>query len=271
MNIQEFSPAKAEIQAAVLEVEGLTINGVDDEAGYEAVKVGKKKLADYRIKISKFGKEQREEALAWQREVLRQEKELLAMIEPTETKLKGALEAIDEEKKRKEREVLLPGRKAMLAEIEEIMTDEEILAMDEKEFSEFYTGKKMTYLEAKEAARKKEEEDKKRAEELEKAKAEAAEKARQEERERANREIEEAQRKLKESELRKEREAKEKEEAEKAEQERTEKNRKYKKWLKDNGMTEENKGEFIVKQLGLNDKGETGFELYKKISSINIK
>lgn len=92
MEIAKFNPAKEEIQAVVMEVEGLTISGVDDVAGYEAVKAGKKKLADYRIEITKFGKKQREEAIFWQREVLRQEKELIEMIEPTETKLKNALE-----------------------------------------------------------------------------------------------------------------------------------------------------------------------------------
>jgi len=289
--ITPFNPTKAEIQAAVLEVEGLTISGIDDVAGYEAVKVGKKKLADYRIKITKFGKEQREEALAWQREVLRQEKELIAMIEPTETKLKGELEAVDEEKKRQERAILLPSRKKMLEELQElipIISDDEIVAMDEKEFAAFYTEKKMVFVEEQGKREAAKEAEAKRLEELEAAKKEAAENAKKEAEEKAEREKKEAaekaekekqeavekvkreqeekEKKIAAENARLAREATEKAEAEKALQEKTEKNRKYKAWLKKNGYTEELKesGEMLVIRVG------NYFTLYKKVDSIEI-
>ena len=244
MEIQKFNPTVAEIKAAVLEVDGLTISGVDDEAGYAAVKVGKKRLADYRIEITKFGKKQREEALAWQKEVLRQEKELLKMIEPTETNLKSKLEAIDEEKRRKEREHLLPARIKMLEKIEIKLLDAEILRMDEKEFSTYYTEKKMAYLEEKDRVAKEKEVEDKRAEELEKARKEAAENARKEAEEKAEWDKQDAIDKIKQEQADKEKaeweaqekikfEAEQKRQREKAEQEKAEKNRKYKKWLKD--------------------------------------
>lgn len=270
MEIQEFSPAKAEIQAAVLEVEGLTIKGIEDEAGYEAVKAGKKKLADYRIRITKFGKEQREEALAWQREVLRQEKELLAMIEPTETDLKGKLEAVDEEKKRKEREVLLPARVKMLEEVGVKLLDAEILQMDEKSFSAYFTEKKIQYLEMQENKRKQEEEANKRAEEIEKAKAETEARVKKEIEEKAEREKKEAEQKIINENARIAREAVEKEKAEKAEARRLKKNQTYKDWLKENGVNDKNIQDFnIVKEEQVNNVG-TKFTLYKKISEITI-
>lgn len=297
MEIQEFSPAKAEIQAALLEVEGLTIAGVEDEAGYEAVKVGRKRLGDMRNKITKFGKGQREEAIRWQKEVLRQEKELVALIEPVESKLKAELERIDEEKKRKEREILLPIRKTMLAEIELELTDDEIVGYDEKEFAIFFQERKMQYLEAKERARKEEEDRKKREEELEQARKEAAENAKKEAEEKAERDkilaaekaekdkqdaIDKIKRDQEEKE-RKEKQAREQaikdEEArlenERKEQERNEKNRKYKAWLRENGV-EQGMGDQKIYCVQLADeqnvivRDENSFTLYKKVSSITI-
>ena len=280
--IEKFNPAKEEIQAAVMEVEGLTISGVDDIAGYEAVKAGKKKLAEYRIEITKFGKKQREEAIFWQREVLRQEKELIEMIEPTETRLKNALEAVDKERERKEREVLLPSRRLMMDEIGAVMTDDEILDLDEKQFSEVYTNKKMIFLEGQEKLRKEAEAAKEREVELEKAKEEAAKQATEEAERKAKEELERVE-KEKQAEIdkikRDQEEAEEKRiqaeadrltEAARVERERIveqakkEKNRRYKTWLKENGCTEENKAEFHI----LRD-GDT-FTLYKKVSAITI-
>lgn len=286
--IEKFNPTKAEIQAAVLEVEGLKINGIDDVAGYEAVKVGKKKLADYRIEITKFGKKQREEAIAWQKEVLRQEKELLAMIEPTEVKLKEQLEGIDHQKKREERRVLLPSRKKMLEEIGAEWTDEEILDMDEKEFASEYGSLRMEYDAEKAEKKRKEEEEKRHAEEMEKAKEEAAKKATEEAERKAKEELEKVER-AKQAEIDKikrdqeEKDRKEKEEAgrkkkeeedriaeEKAKQEKEEKNRKYKAWLKKNGVTDTNIGNFHIERLADNEQGTT-FKLYEYKDLITIK
>lgn len=281
--IEKFNPTKAEIQAAVSEVENLTIQGIDDVAGYEAVKSGKKRLADYRIEITKFGKKQREEALAWQREVLRQEKELIAIIEPTEIKLKEKLEGIDHQKKREERRVLLPSRKKMLEEIGAEWTDEEILDMDEKEFASEYGSLRMAYDAEQAEKKRKEEEEKRHAEEMEKAKEEAAKKATEEAERKAKEELERVERekqaeidKIKrdqEEKDRKEKEEKEraeKEEAdriakEKADQEKAEKNRRYKAWLKKNGYTDETRNDFSIARTG------NTFVLFKKVDEITIE
>lgn len=293
-NVVIFSPAKAEISEAVLKVKELTIKGVDDVAGYEAVKAGKKVLAGYRIEITKFGKSKRDFYNAANKEILRQEDELLNMIEPTENKLKAELEAVDEEKKKQERIVLLPSRKKMLEEINILASDTEILSMDEKEFSQFFTEKKMIFLEVKEKFAREEAEKLKREAEIEQAKKEAAERARieaeeiaerkkqeaelkqKEELERVEREKQEAIDKIKYEQDKKERlaemekEQKVQEEAErlaaaKVEQERTEKNKKYKAWLKKNGYNEKTKARFYI------NREENVFTLYKEVDSITIQ
>ena len=261
-----FKPGIAELTKMAEGYKGLVINGVNDEAGYEAVKTARKELGDVRILITKTGKALRQEALEKQRRVIKDEQEYLKIIVPTEDELKEKLSAIDEEKKRKEREILLPGRKTMIAEIGLEMTDDEILDKDEKEFATFFTEKKMAYLEEQDRKRREKEIADRHAEELEKAKTEAAEKAVAEEKERVERERiknEEKAEKERKAEIEKAAQA-EKERL--AEIERTEKNRKYKKWLKDNGFTEElrQSGEMHVIRDG------NTFTLYKKITSITI-
>ena len=292
MEIAKFNPAKEEIQAAVMEVEGLTIAGVDDVAGYEAVKAGKKKLAEYRIKITKFGKEQRDEAIKYQKGVIAAERELLEMITPTEDELKAKIEAVDAEKARTERMILLPSRKLMLYEIGTVLTDEEILNFDEKEFSEMYTEKKMAYLEEQDRKRKDEERQKQHEEDIKRASEEATKRATEEAERKAKAELErvekekqeaiasaerekqeaidkikqeqeEAKKKRIEEEERKIAEA-ERIERERAEtQDKAEKNKKYQDWITG-----------LEINLAIGDKIERVGEIfiaYKKVGEITIK
>jgi hypothetical protein len=276
MEIQKFSPAKLEIQTAVEKVKGLTIKGIEDEQGYLDVKTARKTLGDYRIDITKFGKKQRQEALDYQREVLRQEKELLVMIEPEETRLKNELEKIDEEKKIIARRVLLPTRTKMLEDIKIKLLDAEILGMDEKEFSAYYTEQKMLFDQNKEAERLRKEQEKQQKADFEKQKKEAVKIAVKAAEEKAEIEKKEALDKLREDQenfAKKEKEALEKKQAdieakkaqEKVEKEKQERSRKYINWLKNNGCDREKllSLEFIVQQNG--DKRI----LYKKVSEFN--
>ena len=281
-NIEKFNPTKAQIQEAVQEVSGLKIKDLADTPGYEAVKAARKKLGAFRIQITKFGKKQREKALSYQREVIRQEKELLNLIEPEETRLKNQLKKIDEKRIIEERRAFLPARRKMLDSVQVEMVEEEILKMDEKEFTEFYNQKKEDYDREQERKRLEKEAEEKRKKEIEEAKEEAKKKAREEAEQKAKEELERAQRKKdeeiaklkreKEEKERAEREEKErleKEEADRVEKERIEKkraqkNQKFQGWLKENGYTEENKDDFFI------DKSENTYTLYKKISSLNL-
>ena len=250
--VEIFKPGIAELRSLAERLRGITIKGVDDVEGYTAAKEAKKELAQWRIDITKAGKKFREEALAYQREVIRQEKEHLEIITPVEDSIKAMIEAVDEAKAREERKELLPARQALLAEIEVTMTEEEILSLDEKQFSEMYMSKKMAYLEAREAKRKEAEEAERREKETKEREEAAAAKAVEEERLRVEREKKDAEEKAA------------REEADrKAEEARLEKNRRYKAWLKGHGVEGEDPN-FKIERVG------TTFVLYKKVDEITI-
>ena len=250
--VEIFKPGIAALRSLAERLRGITIKGPEDVEGYAAAKEAKKELAQWRIDITKAGKKFREEALAYQREVIRQEKEHLEIITPVEDSIRAMIEAVDETKARKERKVLLPSRKALLAEIFIEMTDDEILSLDEKAFSDMYMEKKMKYLESREAARRAEEEAKQREAETKKREEEAAARAVEEERLRVERE--EASKKAEEERI----------EREKAEElAKAEKNRRYKAWLKGHGVEAEDPA-FKIERVG------TTFVLYKKIDEITI-
>jgi hypothetical protein len=175
-----FKPGVAELKEKAQQYQGLTIAGIDDKDGYQLVYDAIQDLRKIRVAITKFGKEKREEALAFQRKVLRQEKELISIISPVEDELRARRERVDEEKRRQERMVLLPSRKEMLSQIGLSIPDEHLLSMDENGFAKYYAERKEEYLEAKERERQAEEERKRREEELERARQEAAEEARKE-------------------------------------------------------------------------------------------
>ena len=266
--IEVFNPTKAEITSAIEKVKGLKIKDFDDVEGYLKVQEAKKDIAKYRIAISKFGKKKRQESINWQREVLRQEKELLGMISPTESMLKEQLEKFDEDKKIEERKVLLPSRKKMLKEIGFEMSDDEILEMDEDSFAQHFSQLKNDYLFEKERQLKEREESLKREKEIEEAKKIAREEEienakllRIEEKKRADEELkrveqekvneiarlkqEQIDKEAREKEqerievLRKENEAKELVESERVKQLEIEANKKYQKFLEDNNYNEE--------------------------------
>lgn len=243
--VEIFKPGIAELKSMAEQFKGLTINGVEDEEGYKTVKEARKKLGDMRIMITKTGKAAREEARRYAASVIEQEKEYLGVITPTEDVLKAKIEAVDAEKARNERMILLPSRKLMLDEIGAVMTDEEILDLDEKQFYAMYTSKKMAYLEEQTRKAQEIELQKQHEEEVKRASEEAAKRA-----------TEEAERKAKEKLARVEREKQ-------AELKRAEKNRRYKKWAAEVGVDLE-AGDKIERI------GET-FIAYKKIGEITIK
>jgi len=285
--VEIFKPGIAELKTLAEKFKGLEIKGVEDEAGYIQVKDARKELGDMRILITKTGKSAREEARKYASSVIEQEKEYLQVITPLENELKAKIEAIDKAKKKAERMILLPSRKAMLAEIGSNMTDDEILELDENEFSKIYTDQKMAHLEDKERKRKEKEDAKIRKEEIEKARIESAKRATEEAEKKAKEDLERLEKdkqaeidKLKSDQEEKERKDNQEKEdkiaQEKADQEKAEKSRKLKAFLKKNGCEFFPKTIVADKNLRENDDfiakrdGET-FTLYKKVDSIIIK
>jgi len=142
LNIEKFSPQKAELCTLADQYAGLTISGIEDKAGYKAVDEARKDLKRKRVEITKTGKELREEAVAFQKKVIAVEKELVAIIEPVEIDLAGKQEEIDKAVQMEKRKANLPYRQSQLKEIGVEIADEFILAMEDAQFLAYLTEKK---------------------------------------------------------------------------------------------------------------------------------
>jgi hypothetical protein len=79
---------------------GLKINGIDDRDGFRKVSEARKILKSERVQIEKDAKELRESAFRFQKTVIAREKELIAIIEPTEDALYAEEVKIEREKER---------------------------------------------------------------------------------------------------------------------------------------------------------------------------
>lgn len=172
-----IKPVIVDIPSLADEFRGMKINGIEDIDGYNSVFRALQSLKKARTNLTKFAKSLRDEYTTKNNKIREIEKNYLKIITEVEDDLKAQREAIDEQKKRAERMILLPSRKKMLAEIEEVMTDEEILDLDEKSFATMYQSSKIEYLERKEVERKQEEYRKYEEERAEKEKEEAVKRA----------------------------------------------------------------------------------------------
>jgi len=191
LNIEKFSPKKAELISLVEKCKNLQINGIEDRAGFMAVDEYRKELKKARVEIQKTGKMLRAEALAFQKEVILKEKEMISLIEPTEKELEAKQQVIKDEMAKIARKAQLPQRQKALQEINANVDDDFILLMDDTRYLEFYNNKRAEFLEEKE--RKLEEE-----KEKERKKLEAEREAERQKLEAQKRELEEKERKLEE-------------------------------------------------------------------------
>lgn len=291
LNIEKFDPTVEQLTKMVAVSKKIVDVDTNDKEQLEVVRKTRIELKTARVAITKKGKEMREEALAFQKAVIAKEKELVAIIEPEESRLEAIEEEVEERKLREMRVALLPERRAKLASIDESINpeDEFLLAMDSMQFAEYVndcvaTKNENARLEIeREQARIRAEQDaierekeaqarEKKAREEAQEEAERKLKLAQEEAElRVQREKEETERRVKEERERIEREAKEKAEREKkekeeadakvkAEQEALEKKKKYQTWLADNGYSEDKKHEYHFTDNG----GE--IKMYKLVS-----
>lgn len=174
LNLEEFNPKRAEVIALADKYRGLVIKDINDVEGYEAVHKAQMELVHTRTDIVKSSKAARENAVAYNKAVLKLEKDLIAEIEPVELILKNQKENIDALKAKASRVALLPSRRAKLVEVEATLSDDEIINMDANQFQDFLNQAKHTQLVAHEEKLKLEKEkiDKER-EALEKEKHDA--------------------------------------------------------------------------------------------------
>ncbi len=255
--IVKFNPAIEEIKKLVEETKKITIKNIDNIPIYISVKDYLKKLADMRIAIQKCGKKKRDEALKFQKKVIQLEKEILAEIEPEETRLRNLIILYDAEKIMLERRKTLPMRTAALKNtgITEI-NEQYILSLDNIEFATYFNNKKKEVAETE--AKKQAEIDlaAKREAEILLRIAKEREQAVLNEKRRAETEKAEIENKKAET---------EKKIAE--ERKREEANEKFLSWKTENKYNENNKEMFITTTKTGN---ETKYEMFKKISEIII-
>lgn len=93
-SIMKLDDTKAELQA--LAKESTTIKTADGKDNYDAVHAARMKLKNTRIRIEKVGKDARDDATKFGKEVIAVEKELTAIIEPEEKRLKALQDAADQ-------------------------------------------------------------------------------------------------------------------------------------------------------------------------------
>lgn len=247
LDIEKFDPTGAQLKELV--GTPLVIDNPRDEEQVKAAHAKRMQLREARIAITKKGKELREDALKFQRDVIAKEKELVAIVEPEEERLQAFENEAEFIKEQDARRAILPRRRQQLAELgTDTMTDEEVLALDGTAFQTLLNKKlaEKNQREAKEIADRKAEQDAREAELARKEAAAAAEEeakkreelARQQERERIEREA-------KEKVEREKREADElarKEAEAKVKRERTDR---YREWRASFGWTEETETDYI--------------------------
>ena len=161
----KFNPTKADLELLVESVEKIKIKDIDDQDNYNKAKDLKKTIAKFRKAIKDRGLELRRESIDYRNQVIKEEKELLAIIEPKELELKESIESIDNARKRSERAILMPMRRQMVEDVNGNLTDNEILAMDEQEFAKYhYDMKELREQEAEDKRLEKEREKTRKAE-----------------------------------------------------------------------------------------------------------
>ena len=299
LDIEKFNPPVAQLEKIVSETKLITLDDLGNLAQLKIVKENRMALKNARIGIVKSGKMLRQDALRFQKDVIAKEKELIAIIEPEESRLTELEDKAEEYIEKKKRIELIPQRREHLIELDNDIkvSDEELVAMDGKEYeslcNKVIADKNERERLAIEAEKEKIEKEKAHLA-REKEIKEAEDRARQEEREKADRERKEREEETKykeqeakirlareESEAKEriahqEREAKEKidreeqerrEKLEREERERIEKQEqlkkevKFKKWLKACNYTGEGSSDLYLKEVG----GE--WRIYKLIST----
>ncbi|MFA5323310.1 MAG: hypothetical protein WC373_11620 [Smithella sp.] len=135
-NVQLFKMTETEIAQRLEETEeaiailndkymALTVNGIEDKKGYDAVHEAKMDVKKRRVKVLKNGKAQREEALAFNKMVIKVEKRIVALLTPIEEHLQAEEQKIDAEKDRIKaeaaaQEALIQGRVSRLIDFKPI-------------------------------------------------------------------------------------------------------------------------------------------------------
>lgn len=139
-NIAKFDPTTAQLNEMVNVTAGITSVDFTNKTQMEFLRASRIELKNTRVKIEKFGKGQREEALAYQKAVIAKEKELIAIIAPEEDRLSKIEDDAKAAEIRASRLESLPERKERLVAIgdEIVIEDDALLAMDGIYFEAYF-------------------------------------------------------------------------------------------------------------------------------------
>lgn len=144
--IEQFNKIKSESLLIVEEVKNLTINGIDDKRGYEAVRTAKMRV----VKQINFIKEERLNITRvfdnLKKKVMKLEDEQIEVLEPTKNILAERQKEIDDAKEKIAIQKSIPERIERLASIKIEGTTEFLITMTDKQFNDFFLSKKEEYL-----------------------------------------------------------------------------------------------------------------------------
>jgi septal ring factor EnvC (AmiA/AmiB activator) len=96
----KFNVTNAEIERLKAEYLPLTINGLEDKEGLKRVYEARQEVKRTRVALTKYAKEMREDAQAWAKKVISEEKRVVGELETIEAHLQAEEDKIEAEKDR---------------------------------------------------------------------------------------------------------------------------------------------------------------------------
>jgi hypothetical protein len=152
LSIAKFDPQKAEVLALVANVKSTIVSLPAGNTGYALMRENKSLLQKKRTDLTRMFKDERAGALAYQKGIIKIEKDLLGLMAPVEMDLDAKISKIDEENARAKRVKDLPERMERLKLIECEAEPDQLLGMDDNQFLEFFNQMKLEYLDKREQA-----------------------------------------------------------------------------------------------------------------------
>lgn len=152
-NLKKYEDTKLELEKKAQEYKSLTINGIEDKEGLEAVRKARIELKNDRIGVEKFFKMAKDFLNQKKSEVLEAEKDVLLLIEPIEKELHQKEKEIEEEKARIKKEKEDAQMKLVQDRFDKLMTVRfsgnipfiEMSTKSEEEFQAIYDSAKIAF------------------------------------------------------------------------------------------------------------------------------
>lgn len=98
--LQKYDTTDAAIATLRQQYMALTIKGLDDKDGFDQVHKARMNVKTKRVQVAKRGKELREDAVAFQKAVLTEEKRIIGLLEPIEDHLSDEESRVEQERSR---------------------------------------------------------------------------------------------------------------------------------------------------------------------------